>query len=140
MTAETSASPVRNGLAVAWDVIIAPRDAFTSLREHPQWLVAFVVVCVFGTIGAFLQTPAGVHIAQATVQNMIATDPNIASMSSEKQQNLINQSMAIQRWVWVAYPLIVLFGVLISSVVLLIANAIGRGAANFARLWALAMH
>jgi hypothetical protein len=140
MMVETPAPLVPNELAVAWDAIVAPRAAFTALRERPRWLVAYVATCVLGMIGSVLQTPAGVHVAQATVQKMIATDPNLASMSPDKQQAILAQAVGVQHYIWIAYPLIVIVAVALTAVVLLIARAIGRGEASFSRLFALAAH
>ncbi len=140
MTVETPAPPPRNGFAVAWDVIVAPRAAFSALSERPSWLIAFLITCVLGMAGALLQTPAGVHVAQSQVQKMIATDPNLAGMTADKQQAVMAQAVAAQHYIWIIYPIIVLVAVAFTALILLIARAIGRGEAGFSRLFSLAMH
>ena len=138
MAAETPTPLVPNEFAVAWDAIVAPRAAFTALRERPRWLVAYIVTCVLGVIGAILQAPAGAHIAENMVQKMIATDPNVAAMSADRQQALMAQTVGIQHYVWVYYPVIVIIALALTAVVLLIARAIGKGNASYARLFAVA--
>jgi hypothetical protein len=130
----------RSGLSVIWDIVVAPFAAFAALRDRPRWLLAFVVTCVLGVIGAFLQVPAGEHIAAATVARQAAHDPNLASMSPEKLQQTTDLVVGIQRWVWVFYPLITLLGITIAALVMLIGNAIGKGSASFAKLFALSAH
>lgn len=137
MTAE-AAPQERGALAVLWDVIVAPRAAFESLRDRPRWLIAFAVTCVLGMIGAFLQIPAGEHIAAATLARQAATDPNLATMSPEKLQQMKDMAVTAQRWIWPFYPIIVIISISIAALVMLIGKAIAKGAASFGRLFALA--
>jgi hypothetical protein len=133
-----AASQKRSGLSVVWDVIVAPQSAFESLRTRPQWLWAYLVVCVLGMIGAVLQAPAGQHIAIATIQHQAAHDPNMASMTPAQLQNMTHIAAEIQKWVWLFYPVIAIVAILFATVVLLLGNAIAHGTANFVRLFALA--
>jgi hypothetical protein len=121
-----------------WDVIVAPRAAFESLRDRPRWLIAFAVTCVLGMIGAFLQIPAGEHIAAATLARQAATDPNLATMSPEKLQQMKDMAVTAQRWIWPFYPIIVIISISIAALVMLIGKAIAKGTASFGRLFALA--
>ena len=138
MAAETPTPLVPNEFAVAWDAIVAPRAAFTALRERPRWLIAYVITCVLGMTGAVLQTPAGEHIAQSMALRMIATDPNMASMSPERQQSVIAQAVGFQHYFWLCFPIIAIIGLALTAVVLLIARAIGKGSAGYGRLFAVA--
>ena len=138
MAVETPAPLVPNEFAVAWDAIVAPRAAFTALRERPRWLIAYVITCVLGMIGAVLQTPAGVHVAQNMIQKMIATDPNVAAMSPERQQALMVQTVSVQHYLWLFFPVFVIIGLALTAVLLLIARAIGKGNAGYGRLFAVA--
>lgn len=128
----------RSGLAIVWDVIVAPKTAFAALRERPQWLWAFLITSLLGTLGAFLQIPASQHAAAATFAHEAATNPQIQSMSAEKQHQALQIALAAQRYVWLALPLIVMAGILIAAAVMTLANAIGKGGASFGRLFALA--
>ena len=132
-----TAPPSRNGLAVAWDLIVAPRAAFAALRSHGTWIAAFAIVCVLGTLGAYLQVPAGQHILTTTFAHQIATDPNLAAMTPEKQKQALGFGMIAQRYAWLAFPLIAVVGIACSALILTIAVAIGSGTASYGRLFAL---
>jgi hypothetical protein len=133
--AETRSS---SGLSILWDIIVAPRDAFAALRDRPYLGWAFLVTCVLGMAGAFLQIPAGEHIAVATFSTNAAHDPRIAAMTPAQQQSALEITKAFQHWFWLAYPLIVAVALLVTSLVLSIFNAIGRGDGTFRRSLALA--
>jgi len=137
MTADV-ASPKRHGLAVLWDVIVAPRTAFEYLRDRPQWGWAFVALCVLGIGGAFLQIPAGLHVVEATLHQSAATDPNFAAMSPEKQQQIVRQAQQIQSFSWTFFPVIAIISIAIAALIFLVGNAIFKGQGRFAQLFALA--
>jgi hypothetical protein len=132
-----TAQPSRNGLSVAWDLIVAPRAAFAALRARGTWIAAFAIVCVLGTLGAYLQVPAGQHILTTTFAHQIATDPNLAAMTPEKQKQALEFGMIAQRYAWLAFPLIAIVGIACSALILMIAVAIGNGTASYGRLFAL---
>ena len=134
MTTPQIAVPKRNGLAVLWDLIIAPGAAFDELRLVPHWGWAFLLTCVFGMIAAFVQGPAGEHVAAYIVNH----DPRFATMPAEQAASAKNVSIMIQRYIWVGYPLIVAIAVAFSALFMLIAKAIGRGTGSFMNLFALA--
>ncbi len=136
MIVETAA-PSRNGIVVAWDLIVAPRAAFTALRARGTWVAAFVIVCLLGTLGAYLQVPAGQHVLIATFAHQAATDPNIAAMSPEKQKQALEFGMVAQRYAWLAFPLIAIVGIACSALILTVAVAIGSGTASYGKLFAL---
>lgn len=132
-----AASPTRSGLTVVWETIVAPKTAFAALRERAHWLWAFATVCVLGMLGAYLQVPAGEHVVAATFAHNAATDPNIAALSPEKQRQALGFAVAAQRFAWLAFPVIAIFGIACSALILTIANAIGRGRSSYPRLFAL---
>ncbi len=140
MNADSSAPLVRSELAVAWDTIVAPHAAFSALRERPRWLIAYLMTCALGTLGAFLQTPAGVRIAVAELQRRIATDPNLSGMAADRQHALLDQATTIQQYAWVGYPIIVIVVVAFMAAVFLIVRAIGKGDAGYSQFFALAAH
>jgi len=125
----------RGALAVLWDVIVAPGAAFEAIRDRPRWLVAFAITCVLGMIGAYLQIPAGAHVAAATLARQAAHDPNLAS--PEQLQRATQIAVTAQHWIWPFYAIIVVIAVLVAAVVMLIGNAIAHGTGNFGRLFAL---
>lgn len=132
-----SAPPARSGLTIAWDTLCAPKTAFTALQIHASWVYAFAIVVVLGTLGSFLQVPAGEHVVTAAFAHSAATDPNLAAMSPAKQKQALGFALLAQRYAWLAYPVIAIVGMLLSAFVLTIANAVGGGRASFGRLFAL---
>jgi hypothetical protein len=127
------AIPKRNGLTVLWDTIVAPAAAFAELKLRPHWGWAVLLTCVIGTIGGYLQVPANEHVAAYVV----AHDPQFATMSAEQIESAKKMSGAIQHWAWLGYAVTVLIGFGFAALVYLVANAIGGGNGNFARLFAL---
>ena len=136
---EVDVAPLRrNGLAILWDVIVAPSAAFSALREKTHWLYAYLIASTLGTIGALLQVPAGKHVAAVMVAHQIATDPQMQAMTPEKQQQITAFAVATQQYAWVALPIIVIIAILVTAAVFTIVNAIGNGGSSFGRLLGLA--
>jgi hypothetical protein len=131
-------SPKRSGLAIVWDVIVAPADAVAALREATHWKWAFLIVCVLGLAGALLQIPASVHMIGATLAERAAHDPNLAAMSPASQAHIVAQTEQIQRYAWLFFPVIAFLGVLIAAGVMLLGSTIAKGSGTFARLFGLA--
>jgi hypothetical protein len=127
-----------NGLAVLWDVIVAPREAFATLRERPYVGWAFLATCILGMAGALLQIPAGEHVAVATLSSNATHDPRIAAMTPEQIQQTITISKTVQHWTWAFYPVIAALAFLVTAIVLLVLNAIGRGDGSFRKSLAIA--
>ncbi len=132
MIADIAASK-RNGLAVLWDVLVAPSAAFAELRIVPHWGWAFLSTCVLGMIGGFLQMQAGEHISTYA----FAHEPQMASLTPEQLENTKKMTLAVQHFAWVFFAIQAMIGVLLCAGILLVANAIGRGNASFAKLFAL---
>jgi hypothetical protein len=134
---ETSTNASASGLQNVVDVILAPKNAFARLRTAPTWGWAFIIAVVVGAVGSFFVMPAVAHAIQATWPAMVAADPRMAAMTPEQQQSALNVTLFIIRLAWVATFIAVPLGILITTVVMLIFNAIGRGSASFANLWAV---
>ena len=134
----SSEAPARAGFVVAWDTIVAPNAAFASLAVRPTWVWAFAIVAVLGTLGAFLQAPAGEHVVAASFAKTAATDPTMASLSADQRAKFLASASAVQHYAWIAAPLLALLGIALAALVMLIANASGEGRANYARCFALA--
>ncbi len=140
MDQEIAAAPKSSGLGILWDVVVAPNAAFAALRERPQWLWAFVVTSLLGMIGALLLIPAGQHMMTAMFAQMGQSNPQIAQMSPEKQQQILGIQLAIQRFTFAFYPVLLLLAALVTGLIMLIVNAISSGDGNFKRFFALAMN
>ncbi len=129
---------MRAGLVVARDTIVAPNAAFASLAARPTWVWAFAIVAVVGTLGAFLQAPAGEHVVAASFARTATTDPSMAALSAERRAQLLASASVVQHYAWIAAPLLALAGIAFAALVMLLANAIGKGGATYARCFALA--
>jgi hypothetical protein len=130
--------PKRSGLSVLLDVILAPRSAFEALSARTHWGWAFLFACLLGCTGAALQSPAGQHIAATMIAQNPTHDPKIAAMSPAETQQMIEIVKTTQRWVWVAYPFIVLAAIAFAALILLIGTAVARGQAGYGRLFGVA--
>ncbi len=128
----------RSGLAILWDVIVAPKTAFAALRDRTHWGWAFLTTSILGTIGAVLQIPAGEHVVAATFAHRATTDPQMQSLSPEKQHQALQFAIATQHYAWLALPVIVMVAILIAASVFALANFIGKGGSTFGRLFGLA--
>jgi hypothetical protein len=123
-------------LATLVNVIVAPQAAFESIRERPQWFVAFVVVTVLFTVANYLMTPATVHVTLA----QLARDPNVASLPPDRAKSAMDLTATIVRFGWLASPFIVLLYGTVQAFILWIVTIAFKGTAGFGRLFALAMN
>ncbi|MDQ2908332.1 MAG: YIP1 family protein [Candidatus Eremiobacteraeota bacterium] len=136
MSVEATPAPARSGLAVLWDVIVAPSDAFAALRVRQTWVWAFIAICVLGFVGAWLQLPAGEHVARAIVTQNPTHDPKIASLTPAQREQIIGFSTMTTRIAPFLYPIGAIVAILYGALICLIANAAGKGDATFGRLFA----
>ncbi len=132
----TEAPSKYNPFSTIVDIIVAPKAAFECLREQPMWLIAFLLVLVVTAVCAFLSTPAFVHAAQT----QFANSPQAAQMSPAQLASAQAISASISRFAWLFVLIAVPFGLLIQTLIMLIFNALGRGSATFASLWASAVN
>jgi hypothetical protein len=127
------AAPKRNGLAVLWDLLVAPTAAFAELRAIPHWGWALLVTCVLGTVGSYLQVPAAEHITQYA----LAHNPQLASLPADEVASRTKAAIAIQGYAWLLFPIIAAIAVAFNALLLLIANAIGRGSGTYMKCFGL---
>ena len=132
MTSDVAA-PKRNGLAVLGDLILAPSAAFASLKVRPTWGWAFVCMAVCGIVGGYLQVDAGENVTRY----MFAHDPRFATMTAEQVAAGQKMGILLQHYVWIFYPVIAIIAIFFATLFLLVGNAIGKGTATFAKLFAL---
>lgn len=137
MSVEAASAPsTRSGLAVLWDVIVAPSDAFAALRVRQTWIWAFVAICVLGIAGAWLQLSAGEHLTRAIFTQNPTHDPRIASMTPAQRAQVMGFSILWQKVGTFLYPIGAIIAILYGALICLIANAAGKGDATFGRLFA----
>ena len=140
MAVQSEAAPQPSGLATVLNVFVAPRDAFATLRDTPMWGWAFIVATVLGVIGSLLSGPATAHAVQTAFTAQMAHDPQLAQMTPDKQKQMLAFTSMGVRLAWIFTPVYLLVVALIQTVLMLIANAIGRGTATFKQLWTAAVH
>jgi hypothetical protein len=127
-----------NGLMTAWDTIVAPKAAFESIRVAPTWVFALATAMVVSGTSEYLITPALLHGFAGTFTHTLATDPHLATLTPEQQQQMLasGEKMLGRSWIYglAGVPL----SSLLAAVTLLIFDKIGSGVGTFAKYWAAA--
>jgi MFS family permease len=140
MGISTPVAAKANGLSTVVDTIAAPVDAFERQRTSPTWGWALIVAIVLMLIGAYLQAPAAHHAAVAQTQRMVATSTLFANRTDAQKQQIVERAGKPNAFSYIM-PVIVLFiAVFFNTVIMLIGNALGRGQADFKRLWCGSMN
>jgi hypothetical protein len=143
VTADIPQPPRANGLKTALDIIVAPKDAFESLRSNPVWVWTFFVTLALMIVGYFLQLPATQHASLGSMQHALATSPLYATLTDEQKQRILDRVAhppAYQAALGIGSIVIFLFAAtLLNAVILLAASALGRGAGDFRHLFAGSM-
>lgn len=126
------------------DIIIAPKEAFESLKAKPTWGWALLVAFVLMVVGYFLQQPAAEHATLGSMQHALATNPLYGTLSDEEKQRILARVAhppAYQTALAIAGLIIVLFvSPLLNAVILLAGSAIARGSGDFKHLFAGSMN
>lgn len=131
-------TPKANGLKTIVDTIVAPREAFESIRVVPTWGWALLITIVLGAFASYLMIPALEHAYPGTFAQLAASDPRIASMSQEQQQQYIGIAEKAISFGWAFVIIVVPLAALIAAVVMLIFDKISHGQGSFAKYWAAA--
>lgn len=140
MGVSAPAAAKTGGLSNVIDTIVAPAEAFERQRTAPTWGWALVVALVLLLAGAYLQGPAARHVAAVTTQHMMATSTLFANATAEQKQRAIANAGKTSPFSYVG-PVIMLFlAVFFNTIVMLLGNAVGRGTADFKRLWCGSMN
>lgn len=124
-----------SGLSTVLDTIVAPKDAFERLRTTPTWGWALIVAIALLLIGTFIQGPAMRHASAAQVQHMIANSPMYANMTDAQKQKILENASKPSPWGYAGAVVTVFLAAFFNTIILLIGNAVGRGQADFKRLW-----
>jgi hypothetical protein len=144
VTADIAPAPRVNGLKTVVDIIVAPKDAFESLRENPVWLWALLVALVLMIAGYFLEQPATQHASYGSMQHALATNPLYATLSDEQKQRILARVAhppAYQTALGIGGLVISLFlATLLNAVILLAGSAVARGTGDFKHLFAGSMN
>lgn len=136
MAADSSEVQKGNGLTTLVDTIISPKDAFERLAISPTWGWALIVSLVLPIVAYYFMVPAIEHGMIGDLAKQAATNPGLAQMSPERRAKFASYAPYFAAFV----PIAILFFVLLQTVIMTIFNAIGKGQANFGKLWAAAMN
>lgn len=140
MGVDVHVAPKQSGLTTVLNVIAAPREAFTALRLVPTWGWAFIIAAILMIAGTALEAPAARHVGVAQIQRMQSTSPLFAQMSDQKKKDMIDKARKPSLTSLFFAPCILLLFALLNTLFMLIGNAVGRGSADFKRLWAGSMN
>jgi hypothetical protein len=140
MGLDATGAPKASGLKTALDTVIAPRDAFESLRAAPTWGWAFLLVIVLYSAASYVMTPALLHATAADWPRQVAANPQLAQMTSDQQQRALAIAQRFVQYAWVVAPIIALIAIFVQSIVMVIFRALGKGDAPYASLWAAAVN
>jgi hypothetical protein len=134
----------RSGVQTALDIVIAPAAAFAQLRQRPTWVWAFVAASLLGMIGAFAISSNVGHALVADVSAQLAASPQIAQLPADRRAATIAQQLSIvqatSRFAFLFVPFGLALASAVAALVMLVANAIGKGDGSFKKYWALAVN
>jgi hypothetical protein len=137
MTVDSQA-PQANGLKTVVDTIIAPKEAFESIRLVPTSGWALAIAIVLTAVGTYLMVPALQHGLAASWPEMISKTPRLAQLTAAQQQAQLTISQRIVGFSWIATIFAVPLFVLINAVVMLIFDKLGKGEGTFERYFSAA--
>lgn len=140
MGVSTPVATKANGLTTVVDTVVSPSEAFERQRTMPTWGWALIVALVLLLAGTYLQGPAMRHASVAQVQHMIANNPALANLSDAQKQKMIARQGQASLWSYAGAVFTVFIAVFFNTLFMLIGNAVGRGQADFKRLWCGSMN
>ncbi|HTA39909.1 MAG TPA: hypothetical protein VK760_12575, partial [Candidatus Acidoferrales bacterium] len=132
MAIDSTETPKANGLKTAIDIVIAPKEAFESIRVSPTWGWAFLITCVLSIAAYFVMMPASLH----GMAGDFAKNPQMQQMTAEQLQKITDGMKTFYPIGAVILPIAMLFFSLIYAVIMLAFNALGHGSGTFKTLWA----
>jgi len=134
----------RSGMQTALDILVAPRAAFAQLRETPTWVWAFVIACVLGMVATLAIAPVTGHFVGAAQAAKLAADPRYAQLPADQRnaqiQQIVSITQLVVRFSFIFIPFAVAVSCAIRTVIMLVANAIGKGDGNVKMFWALSVN
>jgi len=140
METQAPAAAKSSGLSTVVNTIASPSEAFETLRTAPTWGWALIIAIVLMFIGAYLQGPATRHAGVTQAQQMMATSSFFAALTPAQKQQAIARAGQPSPWPYVGLIVVLFIAVFFNALILLIGNAVGRGQADFKRLWAGSMN
>lgn len=131
-------TPKANGFKTVVDTIVAPKEAFESIRVAPTWGWALLISIVLVATGSYLITPALVHAYPGTFAQQLATDPRLSGMPQDQQQAVLALTLKGLSFAWIFGIIVVPISALVAAAIMLIFDKIGHGQGSFGRYWAAA--
>ncbi|MDQ2865053.1 MAG: YIP1 family protein [Candidatus Eremiobacteraeota bacterium] len=124
-----------SGLRTMVDTIVAPAEAFESIRVVPTWGWALAITILLSVLGSFLLVPAIQHAIVAGWPDMVAQQPALARLSPEQQHTMLAFDTKMFGFAWI-FPIVTIPIVcLLGAIVMLLFNAMGRGDGTFAKFF-----
>lgn len=135
MAVDTQA-PQANPLKTVFDTIVAPKEAFESIRLVPTWGWALAIGIVLSVAGTYLLAPALQHAMAAEWPATVAKSPQLAQMTPAQQQAqlAVGQKVIGFSWVFVLFALPIF--ALVQALVMLVFDKIGHGEGTFTKYFA----
>lgn len=131
-------------LATLAAIIVAPNEAFATIRERPVWAWTVGLTIVLAMIGSLLATPAAKHMLEITLPAQFANDPHFAGLPPDQLAARTQRAMAlailVANFTWLMTVLYVPAAVLIEAAILFGVRTLLKSRATFAQLFALAAH
>jgi hypothetical protein len=131
-------TPKANGLKTVVDTIVAPKEAFESIRVAPTWAWGLLVSIVLVAVSSYLLVPALLHGYPGTFAQLVASDPRLANASADQIQSIQAFNEKLVSLGWVFAPFVVAFAALVAAVVMLVFDKVSHGEGSFSRYWAVA--
>jgi hypothetical protein len=129
-------TPKANGLKTVVDTIVAPKEAFESIRIVPSWGWALLITIVITLVASYLTISAVLHAMAADWPSIVAKSPALSGQTAAQQQAALAMAQKFTSLGWIFSPIFVLIGVLIGTIIMAIFNALGRGDGTFGKYWA----
>jgi hypothetical protein len=124
--------------------LVAPNEAFETLREQPAWATAMVVTILLAMAGGLLGMPAARHMLEVSMPLQLANDPRVAGLPPDQAQAKIQQMVSftttIAGYTWlfsIAYVPVV---VVLEASFLFLVKILARAEQSFVHMLALAAH
>lgn len=140
MTLDTAQAPKANGLKTALDMVIAPKDALESLRVAPTWGWAYLIAAAIMIGSYFVMLPAVHHVTVIELTKQFSTNPQMAALTPEQQQQQLKVVGALLPFFAFIPPIALLLFCLLQTVIMLVFNALGRGSGKFSSFWATSIN
>lgn len=137
MAVETETRPA-NAFKTVIDTIVAPKEAFESIRVVPTWGIAMAIAIVLAAVGSYLMVPALQHGMAGSWPDMVAKSPQLAQMTPDQQHAQLALSEKIYGYTWIFVIVGMPIFMLIEAVVMLVFDKLGHGDGSFAKYFAAA--